>query len=106
MGEEKVEFQCEDQLLRKLQDLEWEEKCIKNKKLFSEKADLETVRSKALKKRKRKLKFRGDVITVEVEELDENADVDIQFEEVDDNCSDIGCIENEGVDFQIESRET
>ena len=41
-----------------------------------------------------------------VPQLDSNAEVDIQFEEVDDQCSDIGCIEKEGVDFHIESRET
>ena len=39
-------------------------------------------------------------------QIDSNADVDITFEEVDDKCSDIGCIEKEGVDFHIESRET
>ncbi|KAL5252800.1 hypothetical protein ACHWQZ_G015538 [Mnemiopsis leidyi] len=103
---EKSGFQCEDQLLRKLQDLDWEEKCIKNKMVFSEKEDLDKVRAKALKRGKKKLKFKGDVITVEVEEIDSNADVDITFEEVDDKCSDIGCIEREGVDFLIESRET
>ena len=34
-----------------------------------QKADLETIKTKALKKRKKKLKFRGDLITVEVEEV-------------------------------------
>jgi len=106
LKDEKSGFQCEDQLLRKLQDLSWEEKCIKNKMVFSEKEDLDKVKKKALKKGKKKLKFKGDVITVEVEEIDSHADVDITFEEVDDKCSDIGCIEKEGVDFHIESRET
>ncbi|XP_063678144.1 muscle M-line assembly protein unc-89-like [Bolinopsis microptera] len=106
LKDEKSGFQCEDQLLRKLQDLSWEEKCIKNKMVFSEKEDLDKVKKKALKKGKKKLKFKGDVITVEVEEINSNADVDITFEEVDDKCSDIGCIEREGVDFHIESRET
>jgi len=103
---EKFGFQCEDQILRKLQDLDWEEKCIKSKKIFSEKEDLGKVKAKALKLGKKKLKFKGDVITVEVEEIESNADVDITFEEVDDKCSDIGCIEKEGVDFHIESRES
>ena len=39
-------------------------------------------------------------------QLDNADDVEITFEEVDDQCSDIGCIEKEGVDFHIESRET